>query len=93
MLEKRQGLQKYNSRKHKPLTTLAVEVKAADASAGELTRGIYQCIKYCAVLRAMNHVVGELCTVNVILATPKHLLSSHINAARRLRVYWQQVKA
>jgi hypothetical protein len=35
-------------------TQLAVEIKAKDALDGELQRGVYQCIKYRATLRAMQ---------------------------------------
>ena len=72
--------------------TLAVEVKTADASPGELTRGIFQCVKYRAVLRAMHQIASELCTVQVVLVTPQHLFGLHVDAARRLGVNWQQVK-
>ena len=39
---------------------LAVEVKARDASGAEIERGIFQCVKYRATLRAMQSVSGEV---------------------------------
>lgn len=71
--------------------SLAVEVKTADAPHGELTRGIYQCVKYRAVLRAMHDVAGELLHVQTILATPQALPTQHMNAVKRLNISWQKV--
>lgn len=72
--------------------TLAVEVKTADAPAGELTRGIFQAVKYRAVLRAMHDIAGELCKVQVVLVTPQTPLLAHADAAKRLQVKWQQIR-
>ncbi len=66
--------------------TLAVEVKTDTASQGELTRGIFQCVKYRAVLRAMYDVEGKLINVHTVLVTPQQLSPAHKNAARRLNV-------
>lgn len=71
---------------------LAVEVKAADAPPGELTRGIFQCVKYRAVLRAMHDVAGELVKVEAVLATPQTIVGDHKAAADRLAVPIVQVK-
>lgn len=71
--------------------TLAAEIKTEDAPLGELTRGIYQCVKYRAVLRAMHDVAGELRHVKTILVTPQALPAQHIAAAKRLAVPWQRV--
>lgn len=71
--------------------TLAVEVKTDTASQGELTRGIFQCVKYRAVLRAMYDIEGKLINVQTVLITPQQLSDSHKNAARRLNVNWLKV--
>lgn len=71
--------------------TLAVEVKTDVAPLGEITRGLFQCVKYRAVLRAMHDVNGELANVQAILITPQALSTSHRQAAERLNVPWQQI--
>lgn len=71
--------------------TLAVEIKTDSASQGELTRGIFQCVKYRAVLRAMYDIEGKLINVQTVLVTPQQLSDSHKNAARRLNVNWLKV--
>ncbi len=72
---------------------LAVEVKTADAAPGEITRGLYQCVKYRAVLRAMCDVDGDLKNVRAVLITPQAVLDSHSAAADRLGVNVRQVSA
>jgi len=66
--------------------SLAVEVKTDIASQGELTRGIFQCVKYRAVLRAMYDIKGKLINVQTVLVTPQELSVEHKNAVRRLQV-------
>lgn len=77
---------------HNDEQTLAVEVKTADAPGGELTRGLYQCVKYRAVLRAMVHVRGELVNVRALLVVARPLPERHQRAAERLAVPWQRVE-
>jgi hypothetical protein len=72
--------------------TLGVEVKTGDAAPGELTRGLYQCVKYRAVLQAMHAVKGELKRVQVVLVTPQALSVEHQEAAGRLAVKTKKVK-
>lgn len=71
---------------------LAVEVKTEGAGPGEWTRGIYQCVKYRAVLRAMNRQKGEARSVRAILVTPMKLPPSHRKMADRLRILYRTVK-
>lgn len=71
--------------------SLAVEVKTADAPPGELTRGLFQCVKYRAVLRAMSAVAGDLQNVQALMVTPQQPMPHHAAAARRLHVLWQTV--
>ena len=66
--------------------TLAVEIKTDVASQSELARGIFQCVKYRAVLRAMYDIEGKLINVQTVLVTPQQLSAVHKNAARRLNV-------
>lgn len=72
--------------------TLAVEVKAADAPPDELTRGIFQCVKYRAVLRATYALTSELLKVEALLTTPQTVGGSHKEAAKRLKVPIIRVK-
>lgn len=69
-----------------PDQTLAVEAKTVYAAPGELTRGIYQCVKYRAVLRATHDVAGELFKVVAVLVTPQLVSDAHRAAAARLNV-------
>lgn len=71
---------------------LAVEIKTDSVAPGELTRGIYQCVKYRAVLRAMNSLAGELIHVQAVLVTPQKLPKKHQSALQRLGIKWQTVK-
>lgn len=67
---------------------LVVEVKTDTATPGEITRGIYQCVKYRAVLRAMFDIRAELVHVQTVLVTPQALPIPQQNAARRLKIKW-----
>jgi hypothetical protein len=70
---------------------LAVEIKAANVQDGELTRGIFQCVKYRAILRAMHHIDGELKHVQAVMVTPKLLPWKHRQAINRLGLHWRKV--
>ena len=65
---------------------LAVEVKPTTAPASELTRGIFQCVKYRAVLHAMYELENETVEVHSVLITPQQLPILHQQAAARLQV-------
>lgn len=58
---------------------IAVEVKTADAVDTDLIRGLFQCVKYMAVLEAWLGVVGKTVDIRVILVLegklPSHLIS------------------
>jgi hypothetical protein len=71
---------------------LAVEVKTAAASPAELTRGVYQCVKYRALLRAQHHVLAQATRVDACLATPQELPGDMPEAVRRLDIRYVQVK-
>lgn len=72
---------------------LIVEVKPADADPGELTRGLFQCVKYMAVLRATYDLAARLVNVRAILVTPQRIPNDLRQAAQRLGVLYQQVRA
>jgi len=71
---------------HNSEQVLAVEIKTSSASQGELTRGIFQCVKYRAVLRAMYALAGELIHVQSVLVTPQILSQQHEEALKRLGI-------
>lgn len=50
---------------------LAVEVKASNACDDELMRGVYQCIKYRAVLRAEQHALRRAPNGDAVLVSTK----------------------
>lgn len=47
---------------------IAVEVKSSKSNAADITRGLFQCVKYLAVLEAWRGFAGESADVRVILA-------------------------
>jgi hypothetical protein len=67
---------------------LAVEAKTRNASNEELSRGVFQCVKYRATLRAMQLVDGRLPNAQAILATQRELTGDLLRAANRLKVAW-----
>lgn len=50
---------------------LAIEVKASNVPASEIFRGIFQCVKYRATLRAMQLAVGEATNAQAVLLTTR----------------------
>jgi len=67
---------------------LAVEVKPASASEAEMARGVFQCVKYRAVLRAQQLAASEPAQADAILAImvePTHTLRRLMH---RLEVQW-----
>lgn len=65
---------------------LAVEVKASTASDAELIRGIYQCIKYRAVLRAEHIAQRKPALCDAVLVSPRRLSKQGRMLAKRLHV-------
>lgn len=70
---------------------LAVEVKAGKASESELVRGVYQCVKYRATLRAMQLADGDLPNAQSVLATAIPLKGEVKRLAKRLQIEWLHV--
>lgn len=65
---------------------VAVEVKAGNATHGELHRGVFQCIKYKAVLEAQQISEGEIPTADCRLATGGRLPDELRRLCKRLGV-------
>ncbi|PAQ08136.1 hypothetical protein [Mesorhizobium temperatum] len=68
------------------MNMLAVEVKARSAPAEEIQRGVYQCIKYRAILRAMQLAAAKAPNGNAVLLLERKPLQSVIALAERLAV-------
>ena len=62
----------------------ALEVKSKDSNEADLARGIYQCVKYRAVLRAITS--DETAEVRAVLVTERALPSQLQAEARRLSI-------
>ena len=67
---------------------LGVEVKAFNAPEAELFRGIFQCVKYRATLRAMQLAEGDIPNAQTVLIVQRPLVGDIRRLARRLRVEW-----
>ncbi len=65
---------------------LAVEVKASHASDAELSRGVFQCIKYRAVLRAAQLAQGDIPNAQGVLVTTRTPDRTTKRLCRRLQV-------
>lgn len=67
-----------------PRETVVIEVKSSDSNETDLRRGVFQCIKYRAVMEAM--VAHSETTVTAILVTQVHLPSDLVDLARLHRI-------
>jgi hypothetical protein len=67
-------------------TQLAVEVKDGGCPDSELYRGIFQCVKYRAVLRATQFATGEIENAQAVLVTQRVLPMEVNRLAERLNV-------
>lgn len=67
-------------------TCLAIEVKASNAPDSEIYRGIFQCVKYRATLRATQLAAGEPTNAQAVLLTTAQPPSEAVRLAKRLRV-------
>lgn len=65
-------------------STIALEVKSKDSNEADLTRGIYQCVKYRAVMQAMDP--REDADITAILVTEQRLPGYLSELAKRLEV-------
>lgn len=67
-------------------TRVAVEVKSMISSDDDILRGIYQCVKYKAILKAENNVHGQFADTRVILVLEGKLSQSNFNVKEVLGV-------
>lgn len=67
-----------------PRRRIAVEVKSRRSGDADLVRGVYQCVKYRAVLRAQYEVDGIAC--DAYLASEQTLPTKIARLARRLKI-------
>lgn len=65
---------------------LAAEVKASNAPPSEYFRGIFQCIKYRAVLQATQLAEGKIPNAQAVLVTQHSLPEEAVRLAERLQV-------
>ena len=65
---------------------LAIEVKASNVPASEIFRGIFQCVKYRATLRAMQLAAGEATNAQAVLLTTAKIPDEAVRLAKRVRV-------
>ena len=56
---------------------IAVEVKSSISDDSDITRGIFQTVKYQAVLEAMQRVEGRMGNITVLLVTSRELADMH----------------
>jgi hypothetical protein len=73
------------------LWDIAIEIKASNANNDDLLRGIYQCIKYRELLRAMRRVDGQIPQARSLLVTERELPNEHQEIANTLKVQWIKV--
>lgn len=67
-------------------TRLAIEVKASNAPDSELYRGVFQCIKYAATLRAIQIAQGDFPIAAAVLVVTRPMPTEVARLAARLRV-------
>lgn len=58
-------------------SVVAVEIKSSVSDNADITRGIFQSVKYQAVLEAMQRVVGSMRNITVLLVTGRELADIH----------------
>jgi hypothetical protein len=71
---------------------LVVEVKARNAPDSDLWRGLFQCVKYRAVLQAMQLARGYHPNAQALLVVEGGLPSELVRLAKRLQIRWMTVK-
>ena len=71
--------------------TVAVEVKSIDSDQDDIRRGIYQCVKYEAVMRAQYRAQGKRWSVRSLLVTESPLDDELKQIVERLKVECQVV--
>lgn len=67
-------------------THVAVEVKPKDAPDNDISRGIFQCIKYAAVMEAMRNLESQNYKIETLLVTTGHLSDMNRKIADELDI-------
>lgn len=67
---------------------LAVEVKASNAAAGDMARGVFQVVKYRAVLRAEQRVAGRIPNAHAVLVSTQSPTQDARRLMKRLHVMY-----
>lgn len=67
---------------------IAVEVKSVRSNDDDLKRGIFQCVKYREILRALRRTEGFIPQVRSLLVTERELPSELKKIASTLKVQW-----
>lgn len=67
-------------------TRLAVEVKSSISNDADITRGIFQCVKYKAVMDALQTIDTEDYDVKVLLVTSRDLSDIHARLIKELSI-------
>lgn len=70
---------------------IAVEVKSIRSNDDDLKRGIFQCVKYREVLRALRRTEGRIPQVKTLLVTEREINSELREIASTLRIPWMVV--
>jgi hypothetical protein len=65
---------------------IAAEVKSARSPGEDIARGIYQCVKYLAIMRAMQTIAGKDRTARVVLVLEGTLPSKLVSLKNQLGV-------
>lgn len=67
-------------------THVAVEVKPKDAPDNDISRGIFQCIKYATVMEAMRNLESQNYEIETLLVTTGHLSDMNRKIADELNI-------
>lgn len=67
-------------------THIAVEVKPKDAPENDILRGIFQCIKYAAIMEAMRNLESQDYEIETLLVTTGHLSDMNKKIAEELNI-------
>lgn len=67
-------------------THIAIEVKPSTSPDQDITRGVFQCVKYYAVMDALRNIECKDYNVKVILVTTGTLAPQNITLAKELDV-------
>lgn len=71
---------------------VGVEVKAHNAVDDDIRRGIYQCVKYREILRAIRRVEGSIPQAKALLVVQREMPATLEAIAKTLKVEWRVVQ-